>query len=194
VSKDNNDPGAPERLILGMGVAPGVEFEGAAGDARHAPQSSFQQLCPDRVEVPSASAVIEPLSPARYKVQFTASAELHRKLERLTALMRSEHPVDLATVIEVAISEKLERLEARRYAGRRCTELARLEFHHRHPFGMGGDHSPGNVSLLCQAHNRLLAVSDYGAAAVERRRNPELPTPDLGPTRSRRSLAGRGRA
>ncbi len=66
--------------------------------------------------MPSASAVIEPLSPARYKVQFTASAELHRKLERLTALMRSEHPVDLATVIEVAISEKLERLEARRYA------------------------------------------------------------------------------
>ena len=47
--------------------------------------------------VPSASprprhAVVEPLAPGRYKVQFTASAELHDKLERLQALMRSSVP------------------------------------------------------------------------------------------------------
>jgi hypothetical protein len=61
-------------------------------------------------------AVIEPLSPARYKVQFTASQELRDKLERLTALMRSEVPDgDLAAIIERAVSEKLQRLEARRY-------------------------------------------------------------------------------
>ena len=62
-------------------------------------------------------AVIEPLAPARYKVQFTASAELHDKLERLRALMRSSVPDgDLAAIVEQAVTEKLQRLEARRFA------------------------------------------------------------------------------
>ena len=134
-------------------------------------------------------------------------------LERLQALMRHEVPDgDLAAVIERAVSEKLERLEARRFAhtaaprrtlsssdtsaksrhipsavrravrertgdrcgfvdaqGRRCAEQQRLEFHHRHPFGMGGDHSPANIGLLCSAHNRLLAERDYGKAPIVRR-------------------------
>jgi 5-methylcytosine-specific restriction endonuclease McrA len=54
---------------------------------------------------------VEPLAPARYKVEFTASAELRDKLERLRALMHG----DLAAVIEEAVTEKLERLEARRF-------------------------------------------------------------------------------
>jgi 5-methylcytosine-specific restriction endonuclease McrA len=49
------------------------------------------------------------LSPARYKVSFTASAELHDKLERLQALMSSSgNPADLPGVIEAAVTEKLE--------------------------------------------------------------------------------------
>jgi HNH endonuclease len=156
---------------------------------------------------------VEPLAPARYKVQFTASAELHDKLRRLTALMRARVPDgDLAAIIEQAVTETLERLEARRYArskaprkgvadvetepvtrdvpaavrravserdgrrcryvderGRRCSEERRLEFHHRHPFGMGGDHSPANLSLLCPSHNRYLAERDYGQAAIRLR-------------------------
>ena len=55
---------------------------------------------------------VEPLAPSRYKVQFTASGELREKLERLQALMHT----DLAAVIEAAVTEKLERLEAKRYA------------------------------------------------------------------------------
>jgi hypothetical protein len=62
-------------------------------------------------------SVVQPLAPARYRVQFTASAELHHKLERLRALMRTKFPDgDLAAIIEEAVSEKLERLEARRFA------------------------------------------------------------------------------
>ncbi|MGH9324213.1 MAG: hypothetical protein ACRD3V_30530 [Vicinamibacteria bacterium] len=57
-------------------------------------------------------AVVEPLAPSRYKVTFTASGELREKLERLKALMQS----DLEAVIEAAVTEKLERIEARRYA------------------------------------------------------------------------------
>ena len=170
---------------------------------------------------PSRPAVVKPLSPARYKVQFTASAELHRKLERLSALMRSEIPNgDLAAIIERAVTEKLERLEARRYAqtraprkglgntdtspvsrhipaavrravrerdgdrcryvdeqGRRCSARDRLEFHHRHPFGMGGDHSPCNVLIVCSVHNRYLAERDYGPATIGRHRGLEKEAP-----------------
>ena len=45
-------------------------------------------------------------------VQFTASAELRDKLERLTALMPGN---DLASIVEVAVTEKLDRLEAKRF-------------------------------------------------------------------------------
>jgi hypothetical protein len=58
----------------------------------------------------------EPLSPTRYKIQFTASAEFRDKLERLRALMHSSVPDgDLGTLLEAAVTEKLERLESRRF-------------------------------------------------------------------------------
>jgi len=164
------------------------------------------ELFPGRVER------IEPLSPGRYRVQFAASAELRDKIERLTALMHAEVPNgDLAAILERAVTEKLERLEARRFAktaaprktladtstsatsrripaavrrvvrerdgdrchfvderGWRCSERHRLEFHHRHPFGLGGDHAPGNISLMCAVHNRYLAERDYGPAAIKK--------------------------
>jgi hypothetical protein len=172
--------------------------------------------CPSVTPRPplAPSQRVEPLSPGRYKIQLTASAALCDKLERLRALMRSEVPSgDLAQILERAVTEKLERLEARRFArtaaprkkltntsttpttrhipaavrravherdasrcrfvdsqGRRCSERRQLEFHHRHPFGMGGDHSAENISLLCSTHNRRLAEHDYGEAAHVRRR------------------------
>jgi 5-methylcytosine-specific restriction endonuclease McrA len=61
-------------------------------------------------------AVVKPIAPARYQIQFTASAELRDKLERLRALMRSSvNDGDLAAIIEDAVTEKLERLEAKRF-------------------------------------------------------------------------------
>ena len=71
------------------------------------------QLCPHAVRQPALACPVrrprtalvrqrvEPLSPGRYKVQFTASAELRDKLERLTALMRSAVPDgDLGAIID----------------------------------------------------------------------------------------------
>jgi 5-methylcytosine-specific restriction endonuclease McrA len=158
---------------------------------------------------------VEALSPGRYKVQFTASVELHQKLERLVALIGG----DLAAIIEQAVTEKLERLESSRFArtralrkcpavaktgpspssrhipaavrravherdgdrcgyvdeqGRRCAERDRLEFHHRHPFGVGGGHSVANVGLICRAHNAYLAECDYGREAMTRHRRARL--------------------
>ncbi len=167
------------------------------------------------VEAPPSPPMVQPLSPGRYKVQFTASAELHHKLERLQALMGSKgRDGDLAAVIEQAVTEKLERLEASRLGRtkahrkgpatrhipaavqravrerdgdrcryldeqeRRCPERNRLQFHHRHPFGLGGGYSVGNIRLMCRAHNAYLAECDYGREAMARhRRSRSQPSP-----------------
>ena len=184
-----------------------------------------QELGPDRVTflptpaaarpmAPARRRAVEPLAPARYKVQFTASAELHDKLERLQALMCSSVPDgDLAAIIEEAVTEKLERLESKRFAktkaprkslkqadtapasryipapvkravaerdqnqcafmdnkGRRCARRDRLEFHHREPFGRGGDHSPENIQLVCKTHNGYFAEQEYGEDVMKRYR------------------------
>lgn len=204
-------PSVELRLNRVATAEPGTHRDGAAVD--------HPELRPDGVVVspvpaPAPPTVVQPLAPARYRVQFTASAELHHKLERLRALMRSEVPDgDLGAIIERAVAEKLERLEARRFArtsaprrglsetetspssrhipaavrravrerdgnrcryvderGKRCAEGDRLEFHHRHPYGFGGDHSPQNIRLMCRAHNEYLAERDYGKATMARYR------------------------
>ena len=180
------------------------------------------ELRPDAVESPQpprpeGRAVVETLAPDRHKIQFTASTALRNKLDRLKALMRSSVPDgDLATIIDQAVTEKLQRLESKRFArtkaprkslaetstkpssrhipaavrravherdkgrctyedrvGRRCRKKDDLEFHHRDPFGRGGDHSPSNLCLTCRAHNALLAEHDYGKEKMDRyRRGP----------------------
>ena len=161
---------------------------------------------------PARPAVVEPLAPSRYQVRFTASAELREKLERLQALMRSSVPdADLARIIDIAVTEKLQRVEAKRFGkakaprrdlaetdttpasrhipaavrrrvherdggrcayrdkyGRRCDKRHDLEFHHKQPFARGGDHSPANLTLMCRAHNTLLAEQDYGEDVMAR--------------------------
>ena len=99
---------------------------------RHQNRVALPELRPDGVPspvlVPAPPALVQPLAPARYKVQFTASAELHGKLERLQALMRSQVPDgDLAAIIEQAVTEKLERLEARRFARTKTPSKGLLE-------------------------------------------------------------------
>ena len=104
----------PERRLTGHSLA--TPFN----DANARPDLAL--LGPDRVTFlptplpapsmpPVQRAVVEPLSPARCKIQLTGSAELRDKLERLQALLHA----DLAAVIEVAVTEKLERLESKRY-------------------------------------------------------------------------------
>jgi 5-methylcytosine-specific restriction endonuclease McrA len=46
--------------------------------------------------------------------------------------------------------------------GRRCTATANLQFHHRHPHGLGGDRSPANIALFCRIHNAHESEADYG--------------------------------
>jgi len=71
-----------------------------------------QEALPSNPAPPDKPAKVEPLAPARYKVEFTASEDLRDKLKRLEALTPG---CDLASVIDAAVSEKLERVETKRY-------------------------------------------------------------------------------
>jgi len=94
-----------------------VTFLPKSGPAELTPPPALVQVRPAPPGPPAPPAVVQPLAPARYRVQFTASAEFCDKLERLTALMRpSVADGDLATILEQAVTEKLERLEAKRFA------------------------------------------------------------------------------
>ena len=130
----------PERRT---GTPPLGATSGLGLGAREGSASSAPQLRPDGVgdsrgsdPAPSARAAaapparVEPLAPARYKVQFTASAEMRDKLERLRALMRTSIPDgDLAAVIDAAVTERLERLEARRFGKTRQRQVPEPEKH-----------------------------------------------------------------
>ena len=200
----------------------GSVVDGPTG-AQHRPEDAERRHFP--LSVPPSR--IEPFAPRSYRIHFTASAELKEKLERLQALMRSSVPDgDLGQIIERAVTEKLERLEAKRFGktkkprkglsetdtrpksrhipaavrravekrdggrctyrneeGRRCTERHNLEFHHRTPYGLGGDHSPHNLALMCRCHNNLEAEHDYGKEVTWRhRRRSSSPPPDRTPS------------
>jgi hypothetical protein len=80
-------------------------------------QPPVVQAAPPPLPVKPPAAAVEPLAPARYKISFTAGPELYGKLNRLRALMRTSVPDgDLAAIIEEAVTEKLERLESKRFA------------------------------------------------------------------------------
>jgi hypothetical protein len=60
---------------------------------------------------------IEPLAPARYRVEFTASASLREKLRHAVDLMRHANPSgDLSVLVERALDLLLAKLEQRRLA------------------------------------------------------------------------------
>jgi hypothetical protein len=105
--------GLPERPASSTPAKPGVElFPGTVPDSSPALVSD-SALHPTPAPIP----VVEPLSPSRYKIQFTAGEELHDDLERLRALLRSEVPDgDLAAIVGKAVRELRQRLEARRFA------------------------------------------------------------------------------
>jgi hypothetical protein len=107
---------APTSLQLG---APRVECDAIKVESGFRESNAVQRE--SSAPAPARPALVEPLAPGRYQVRFTASLELREKLERLQALMRSSVPDgDLARIIEVAVSEKLERVEAKRFGRTRA--------------------------------------------------------------------------
>jgi hypothetical protein len=48
----------------------------------------------------------------------------------------------------------------------RCRAPRAIEFHHEHPYALGGAHCTENVTLRCRSHNALAAEGDFGRERV----------------------------
>jgi hypothetical protein len=80
------------------------------------------------LQPPRARAVSTPLSPGRYKLERTLGQEAHDQLTQLQASFRHQNPSgDLASIVERAISELLERTMKRRFAQARRPRAVRDE-------------------------------------------------------------------
>lgn len=91
---------------VGASAVPGTAIPDPA--ATH-PDSATQRSAPP--------AVIAPLAPERYKVQFTASAEMYEKLRRAQALLRHQIPDgDPAAIFDRALTVLLEALARQKLA------------------------------------------------------------------------------
>ena len=123
--------------------------------------------------------IIEPLAPSRYRVQFTASPELHDKLERLGKVKKPRKTLEEADTSPGVrgISAPVRRFVWERDQGqctyestdgRRCPERRGLQFHHDDPYWMGGDRGATNVRLMCAAHNLYMGEMDYGKDKMNR--------------------------
>lgn len=69
------------------------------------------------LETPIRPAVVVPLAPERYKVQFTATAEMHEKLRLAQELLRHQIPDgDVGQVIHRALTALLKNLRRQKFA------------------------------------------------------------------------------
>jgi hypothetical protein len=114
-------PDAPERIV----PAPSGRALDASADVTAAAlpidveASGSQGTCPGQGSLPSHGR-LEPLSLTRYRVEFTASAELHDKIERARELLSHSVPSgELSSVLERALDALIQRETTRRLgAGR----------------------------------------------------------------------------
>jgi hypothetical protein len=137
-------PPAPSRGLLGSG--PSVELLPDGVTVRTGCREHHPELVPDGVAAPaSAPRPIALASPSSRYIPAAVRRAVH------------ERDGDRCGYVD--------------RQGRRCPERGRLEYHHRHPFALGGDRSLINISLMCHAHNQYLAEHDYGRAAMARNRH-----------------------
>jgi hypothetical protein len=133
---------------------------------------------------PTPRPRVEPLSPARVRVEFTAHAAFRAKLEQAQNLLSHKLPSgDLATILELAL-DRLIAEETKRHAGagkprkrrqctftdtegRRCSEMRFLTIEHVDPFAKGGATTVDNCSLLCSSHNAHRARQVFGEEHIQ---------------------------
>jgi hypothetical protein len=99
-------PATPQTAESGTDAQPTLSLVPGCADAA---------LSAATARAPARPATIAPLAPERYKIQFTASRELHDKLRRAQDLLRHTIPdADVAAVIDRALTLLVEELERRK--------------------------------------------------------------------------------
>ena len=213
----------PSPAAAARPVAPRTTLLDATAEADIAPTMAGTVSVP-RCDLPPAGtssaaarrAVIQPLAPERYKVQFTMDADAAAQLRRAQELMRHRVPDgDVGAIVTYALALLVERLETTKLAaakrprppretasssasraipaavrrevwardeGRcafvgsvgRCTETSFLEFHHVHPYAVGGRAVIENTELRCRAHNQYEAELFFGVPRPTARERSRL--------------------
>lgn len=93
------------------GVMPAASSPPGALAGTHAPVVALPAA------VPRAVSSLTVLAPQRYRVQFTASAEMRARIDRLRNLLRHEIPDgDLAAIFDRALTALLQQAEKRKFA------------------------------------------------------------------------------
>lgn len=101
--------------------------------------ASRPQTAPAAASRASPRVVVAPLAPERYKIQFTASREMHKKLRYAQDLLRHAVPTgDIAVVFERALAALREQLEKQKCA-------STLQPREPHPGASGSRHIPAAV-------------------------------------------------
>lgn len=81
--------------------------------------------CTKTTAAPAQTAVVRPLAPERYKVQFTASRETYDKLRRVQDLLRHQVPSgDVGTIVNKALSLLLADILKKKLAATECPRAA----------------------------------------------------------------------
>ena len=85
-------------------------------DVPEAAAKAFELVAPSPAAPRTARPAIEPLSPQRYRVQFTIGQETHDAVTRLKALMRRELPDgDLAAIFDQGVRLLLAKVEKAKF-------------------------------------------------------------------------------
>jgi hypothetical protein len=126
-------PDVPPRIEAAAVDSPRTDHPGLRGvDQRTLGQKPIRPTCPETGN-PAGSGRVEPLSPSRYRVEFTARAELRDKLERARELL--SHAVasgDLGELFERALDALIEKETRQRLGAGRPRKRRGLREGSRH--------------------------------------------------------------
>jgi hypothetical protein len=99
--------------------SPDVRLPDGAGDPCPAvvTRDASPPATPPAAQAPARPAIVRPLTPESYKVQFTASRDTHDRLRRVQDLLRHSVPNgDVAVIFDRALTLLLEHLEKQKLA------------------------------------------------------------------------------
>jgi len=137
-------PDAPSQIrklpIKAAAVAPGIVSSLPRADGPSDPRTFPPASDAPAIETPPKPLVIAPLTPERYKVQFTVGRETHEKLRRVQDLLRHSVPNgDPGEIFDRALTLLLEHLEKTKFAHVRKQPRA------PRPIAPGSRHIPAAV-------------------------------------------------
>ncbi len=143
VARLRPQPAVPSLVRKLPAPAPPPDAAAEAADCRAPLLATDARTAPDRVSVslipPPRAAVVAPLGPECYKVQFTVSRETHDKLRRAQDLLRHSIPTgDPAAIFDWALTLLVSDLERAKLA---TTERPRAG----RPVAAGSRHIPAAV-------------------------------------------------